>query len=65
MLASFGMALRYSFDMGALADKLDAAIAAVLAKGLRTADIRSEGTNAASTTQMGEAVLKEFQALHA
>jgi 3-isopropylmalate dehydrogenase len=65
MLASFGMALRYSFDMGALADKLDAAIAAVLAKGLRTADIKSEGTIAASTTQMGEAVLKELQALHA
>src|SRR5512137_1139169 len=33
MLASFGMALRYSLDMGDLADKLDAAIAAVLAKG--------------------------------
>jgi len=65
MLASFGMALRYSFDMGALADKLDAAIAAVLAKGLRTADIKSEGTTAASTSQMGEAVLKEMQALHA
>ena len=45
MIASFGMALRYSFDMGALADKLDAAIAAVLAKGLRTADIKSEGTH--------------------
>src|SRR6201992_3144525 len=34
MLASFGMALRYSFDMGALADKIDAAISAVLAQGL-------------------------------
>jgi 3-isopropylmalate dehydrogenase len=65
MIASFGMALRYSFDMGALADKLDAAIAAVLASGLRTADIKSEGTTAASTTQMGEAILKELQALHA
>jgi 3-isopropylmalate dehydrogenase len=65
MLASFGMALRYSFDMGALADKLDAAIAAVLASGLRTADIRSEGTTAVSTTQMGEAILKELQKLHA
>jgi 3-isopropylmalate dehydrogenase len=64
MIASFGMALRYSFDMGTLADKLDAAIAAVLARGLRTADIKSEGTNAASTTQMGEAILKELQALH-
>jgi 3-isopropylmalate dehydrogenase len=65
MLASFGMALRYSFDMGALADKLDAAIAAVLASGLRTADITSEGTTAASTTQMGGAILSELQKLHA
>src|SRR5580698_8448016 len=65
MLASFGMALRYSFDMGALADKLDQAIAAVLANGLRTADIKSEGTKAVSTSEMGEAILKELQALHA
>jgi 3-isopropylmalate dehydrogenase len=64
MLASFGMALRYSFDMGALADRLDAAIATVLAAGLRTADIKSEGTTAVSTTQMGAAILKELQALH-
>src|SRR5690349_14265725 len=65
MISSFGMALRYSFDMGELADKVDAAIAAVLAGGLRTADIKSEGTTAASTTQMGEAILKELQKLHA
>src|SRR2546423_8304800 len=65
MISSFGMALRYSFDMGALADKVDAAIAAVLASGLRTADIKSEGTTAAATTQMGEAILKELQKLHA
>ena len=65
MLASFGMALRYSFDMGELADKLDAAIAAGLAAGLRTADIKSEGTTVVSTTQMGETILKELQALHA
>src|SRR5471032_3220309 len=65
MIASFGMALRYSFELGDLADKIEAAIAAVLASGLRTADIKSEGTKAASTTQMGEAILKELQALHA
>jgi 3-isopropylmalate dehydrogenase len=65
MISSFGMALRYSFDMGDLADKVDAAIAAVLASGLRTADIKSDGTIAASTTQMGEAILKELQKLHA
>ena len=65
MIASFGMALRYSFDLGALADKLDAAIAAVLATGLRTADIKSEGTTAVSTTQMGEAILGQLQKMHA
>src|SRR6266404_4913915 len=64
MVSSFGMALRYSFDMGALADKVEAAISAVLASGLRTADIKSEGTTAASTTQMGEAILKELQTLN-
>jgi 3-isopropylmalate dehydrogenase len=36
----------------------------VLARGLRTADIRSEGTTAVSTKQMGEAILTELQALH-
>jgi 3-isopropylmalate dehydrogenase len=65
MIASFGMALRYSFDMGELADNLDQAIAAVLASGLRTADIKSEGTTAVSTTQMGDAILKELHALYA
>ncbi|HEX5233192.1 MAG TPA: 3-isopropylmalate dehydrogenase [Bradyrhizobium sp.] len=64
MLASFGMALRYSFELGALADRLDAAIAAVLASGLRTADIKSEGTIAVSTSEMGAAILKQLQALH-
>jgi 3-isopropylmalate dehydrogenase len=63
MIASFGMALRYSFDLGTLADQVDQAIAAVLAKGLRTADIKSEGTTAVSTTQMGEAILAELQVL--
>ena len=29
------------------------------------ADIKSEGTTAASTTQMGDAILKELQKLHA
>ena len=39
MLASFAMALRYSFNLVELADKLEGAIAAVLARGLRTGDI--------------------------
>ena len=38
MIASFGMALRYSFNMGEAADMVDKAIANVLAAGLRTAE---------------------------
>ena len=65
MIASFAMALRYSLDLGDLADKIEQAIAAVLAKGLRTGDIKSEGTTVVSTSQMGEAIVSELQALHA
>src|SRR5580693_7446084 len=65
MLASFGMALRYSFNMAKAADQLDDAIAAVLAKGLRTADIKSEGAKIVSTAQMGEAVVGELEKLSA
>jgi 3-isopropylmalate dehydrogenase len=61
MLASFGMALRYSFNMIKEADLLDQAIAATLAKGIRTADINAAGGKAASTTEMGEAIVGEFE----
>ena len=57
MIASFGMALRYSFNLGKQADMIDQAIAATLAKGLRTADIKSEGTKVVNTVEMGDAIL--------
>jgi 3-isopropylmalate dehydrogenase len=65
MLASFGMALRYSFDMGKEADLIDQAIAATLANGLRTADIKSEGAKIVTTSQMGDAVIAEIEKLAA
>ena len=52
------------FQMRVLLVEDEPNAAHVLAKGLRTADIRSEGTIAVSTTEMGEAILKEVQALH-
>jgi 3-isopropylmalate dehydrogenase len=61
MLASFGMALRYSFNMAQAADALEAAIAATLAKGLRTADIKSPGSKVVSTAEMGAAVIGELE----
>ena len=65
MIASFGMALRYSFDMGKQADMIDQAIAAALDKGLRTADIASPGTKTVSTSEMGSAILEEMEKLAA
>src|SRR5579863_2009859 len=65
MLTSFGMALRYSFNMNEEADRLDAAIAAVLDKGLRTADIKSEGAKVVSTSEMGAAIVGEMERLAA
>jgi len=63
MIASFGMALRYSFGMGREADLLDGAIAAVLEEGLRTPDIYMEGTRKVGTREMGEAILSAFRGM--
>ena len=65
MIASFGMALRYSFDMGKEADLIDKAVAATLDKGLRTADIKSDGTTLIGTSQMGDAIIAEMAKLAA
>src|SRR5436853_1590595 len=63
MIASFAMALRYSFDRGREADLIDQAIAATLAKGLRTADIKSEGCRIVNTAEMGAASIAELESL--
>ena len=63
MVASFAMALRYSLGMTKEADLVEQAIAAALAKGLRTPDIQSEGTTLVGTAQMGEAIVGEMARL--
>ncbi|VVT31540.1 3-isopropylmalate dehydrogenase [Hoeflea sp. EC-HK425] len=60
MIASFAMCLRYSFNMVAEADRLEAAIAAVLDKGLRTGDIMSDGCQKITTAEMGDAILAAY-----
>ena len=62
MIASFAMALRYSFGEGEWADRLDKAIMAALNRGLRTRDIAPGGETTVSTREMGQAVVKELQA---
>lgn len=60
-ILSAAMLLRYSLNEAGQADRVQAAVQAVLEQGLRTADIFEEGTVKVSTTEMGDAVLK---ALH-
>jgi 3-isopropylmalate dehydrogenase len=63
MIASFAMALRYSFGMIELSDKLDQAIAEVLGRGLRTRDIGKEGDTLVSTREMGAAIREAYAGL--
>jgi 3-isopropylmalate dehydrogenase len=62
-ILSFAMALRYSFDEGEEAARLEAAIEKVLADGARTADLMGEaGGTPISTTDMGTAILDALDA---
>ena len=57
-ILSFAMALRYSFDEGAEADRLEQSIENVLAKGARTHDLLGEeGITPFSTSKMGDAIV--------
>jgi 3-isopropylmalate dehydrogenase len=62
-ILSFAMALRYSFDLGAEAARVEAAVEKVLADGLRTADLMGpEGGIPVSTSEMGAAVIAALDA---
>ena len=62
-ILSFAMALRYSFDMSAEADMVEAAIEKVLADGVRTADLlNDDGVEPVSTPAMGDAVITALNA---
>jgi 3-isopropylmalate dehydrogenase len=63
MILSYGMMLRYSFDMAANADFLDTAVQNVLRAGIRTPDIAEKGQAPVSTEAMGNAVVKELTRL--
>jgi len=60
---SFAMALRYSFDMGDEATRLEDAVEVALAKGARTADLLGpDGGTPISTSEMGDAILEALDA---
>jgi len=56
-ILSAAMMLRYSLDQEEAAVRIEKAVKRVLAQGLRTPDIHSEGTTRVGTREMGDAVL--------
>jgi len=54
-ILSAAMMLRFSFDLGDLADAVEAAVGATLAAGYRTADIAGSGA-AVTTAELGAAI---------
>ncbi len=62
-ILSFAMALRYSFDQGEEARRLERAVEQVLADGVRTPDLmQAEGGRPASTAEMGDAIVAALEA---
>ena len=62
-ILSAAMMLRFSLNQEAAAQKIEAAVQKVLADGLRTVDIYSEGTTKVSTREMGDAVVAALAAV--
>lgn len=62
-ILSAAMMLRFSLNQEAATQKIEAAVQKVLADGLRTADIYSEGTTKVSTSEMGDAVVAALAAV--
>ena len=60
-ILSAAMMLRFSLNQEEAAQRIEAAVQNVLAQGLRTPDIYSEGTTKVGTAQMGDAVVKALR----
>jgi len=56
-ILSAAMMLRFSLNQPLAADRIESAVKAVLASGVRTTDIWSQGTTKVSTREMGDAVV--------
>ena len=61
-ILSAAMMLRFSLNQEAAAVRIEDAVKKVLAQGLRTGDIYSEGTTKVGTAHMGDAVVKALSA---
>jgi 3-isopropylmalate dehydrogenase len=59
-ILSVAMMLKYSFDLEEAAASIEGAVEAVLADGLRTADLYEDGTTKVGCKEMGEAILAKL-----
>jgi 3-isopropylmalate dehydrogenase len=62
-IASYAMALRYSYGLVREAELIEKAIANTLAQGYRTADIMQPNMRQAGTAEMGKAIATEVEKL--
>jgi len=60
MMLSVAMMLRYSLNRGELAGRVEHAVQASLAAGLRTGDIAARGEKTVGTAEMGDAVVSRL-----
>ncbi len=61
---SAGMLLQYSLDLGAHANRVDAAVLRVLEQGHRTRDIAGPGDKIVGTGAMGDLIVRELEAAY-
>ena len=59
-IASFAMALRYSFNLTDEAKMIEDSISAALDKGIRTPDIMQDGMKKVGTSQITDAIISEM-----
>jgi len=59
-ILSAAMMLRYSFSTPAAADAIEAAVRAVIRKGLRTGDIHTPGATRVNTREMADGIIAEI-----
>ncbi len=63
-ILSAAMLLRHSLDLPGEAERVERAVERVLAAGYRTKDIHTPGTRLVGTTQIGDQVVRELEALY-
>ena len=61
-IMSVSMLFKYTLNRPEIAKEIDAAIEAVLSKGIRTGDIAEKNSKIVGCKEMGDAVIAELQA---